>query len=124
MKDLIFKDECFQIIGKCMSVHRTLGQGFSEIVYKDALVIEFEKAKMPFSREKEFYINYKGIILPHQYFADFVVMDKIILEIKSVSEIRSDFYAQTINYLKVSGLKLGLIVNFGEATLQYRRVVL
>ena len=97
MKDLIFKDECFQIIGNCMTIHRILGRGFKEIVYKDALVIELEKAKIPFSREKEFSIKYKGVILPHSYFADFVVMDKIILEIKSVSEIRSDFYAQTAN---------------------------
>jgi len=107
-----------------MEVHNNLGKGFLEIVYKDALEYEFRKNNIPFEREKEYVVNYKDIILPHKFFADFVVLDKIILEVKGMSGIADGFIAQTLNYLKVSGLKLGLIVNFGELSLQYKRVVL
>ena len=68
-------------------------------------------------------VNYKDIILPHKFYADFVVMDKIILEVKSVKTIADEFVAQTINYLRVSDLQLGLLVNFGELKLNYRRLV-
>ena len=124
MTEIIYKDESFKIIGLCMEVHNNLGKGFLEIVYKDALEYEFRKNNIPFEREKEYIVNYKDIILPHKFYADFVVFDKIILEVKGMSGIAEEFIAQTINYLKVSGLKLGLIVNFGELSLQYKRVVL
>ncbi len=124
MTDLIYKEESYQIIGKCMEVHNNLGAGFLEIVYKDALEYEFKKIGIPFEREKMYEVNYKGIILPHKFYADFVVYDKIILEIKAVSGIADEFIAQAINYLKVSGNKLALIVNFGELKLNYKRVVL
>ena len=99
--DLIYKDESYQIIGICFEVHNNLGAGFLEIVYKDALEYEFRKAGIPFEREKKFEVNYKGIVLPHKFYADFVVFDKIILEVKSVSGIADEFVAQSINYLKV-----------------------
>ncbi len=124
MTDLIYKEESYDIIGKCMEVHNNLGAGFLEIVYKDALEYEFKKAAIPFEREKIYEVNYKGIILPHKFYADFVVYDKIILEIKAVSGIADEFVAQAINYLKVSGNKLALIVNFGELKLNYKRIVL
>ncbi len=124
MKDLIYKDESFQIIGKCMEVHNQLGAGFLEVVYKDALEWEFKKAGIPFEREKEYSVNYKGIILPHKFCADFVVFDKIILEIKGVSVISDEFVAQCLNYLKVSQNKLALLINFGELKLNYKRIVL
>ena len=107
-----------------MEVHNNLGPGFLEIVYKDALELEFRKAGIPYEREKRYEINYKGIILPHKFYADFVVFDKIILEIKGVSAIADEFIAQAINYLKVSDNKLALIVNFGELKLNYKRIVL
>ena len=124
MSKLIYKEESYEIIGKCMEVHKNLGSGFLEIVYKDALEYEFKNAEIPYEREKEYIVIYKGMILPHKFYADFVVFDKIILEVKGISGITDEHIAQTINYLKVSGNKLGLIVNFGELSLKYKRVVL
>ena len=124
MTDLIYKDESYQIIGVCFEVHNNLGAGFLEIVYKDALEYEFRKAGILFEREKRFEVNYKGVILPHKFYADFVIFDKIILEVKSVSGIADEFIAQSINYLKVSNSKLALLVNFGELKLNYKRLVL
>ncbi len=106
-----------------MEVHNNLGPGFLEIVYKDALEYEFKKANINFEREKEYTVNYKEIILPHKFFADFVIFDKIILEVKAVSQITDKFTAMAINYLKVSELKLTLIVNFGELKLNNKRIV-
>ncbi|MCD4818432.1 MAG: GxxExxY protein [Candidatus Cloacimonetes bacterium] len=100
-----------------------LGAGFLEIVYKDALEYEFRKAGIPFIREKEYTVNYKNILLPHKFYADFVIFDKIILEIKAVSKIADEFIAQALNYLKVSNNKLALLVNFGEIKLKYKRIV-
>ena len=124
MSDLLYKTESFAIIGKCFEVHNNLGAGFLEIVYKDALEYEFKKAEIPYDREKEYKVNYKGIILPHRFYADFVVFDKIILEVKGVSGIADEFIAQAINYLKVSGNKLALVVNFGDIKLNYKRIAL
>jgi len=124
MSEIIYKEESYKIIGKCMEVHNNLGAGFLEIVYKDALEYEFRKAKIPFEREKEYIVNYKGITLPHKFYADFIVFDKIILEVKAISGISDEFIAQAINYLKVSQNKLALIVNFGELKLNYKRIVL
>lgn len=124
MTDLVYKEESYKIIGKCMEVHNNLGAGFLEIVYKDALEYEFKKANIPYEREKQYTVNYKGIILPHHFYADFVVMDKIILEVKGATAISDEFVAQAINYLKVSQNKLALIVNFGELKLNYKRIVL
>ena len=124
MSELIYKEESYAIIGKCYDVHNNLGAGFLEIVYKDVLEYEFLKARIPFQREVEYEVNYNGIILPHKFYADFVVFDKIILEIKGVSGIADEHIAQTINYLKVSGNKLGLLVNFGELKLNYKRLIL
>ncbi len=107
-----------------MEVHNNLGAGFLEIVYKDALEFEFRRTGIPYEREKEYEVNYKNIILPHRFYADFVVYDKIILEVKGVSGIADEFVAQAINYLKVSQNKLALIVNFGELKLSYKRIVL
>src|SRR5688572_10493221 len=108
MAELILKDESYKIIGLCMEVHNQLGVGFKEIIYKDALEIEFRSNEIPFTREKQFKIEYKGIVLPRKYPADFIVYDKIILEVKATSFIVDSFVAQTINYLKASGLQLGI----------------
>ena len=106
-----------------MEVHNNLGRGFSEIVYKDALEYELKKQNIPFQREREYAVNYKGIILPHKFYADFVVWDKIILEVKNVSQLNNEHFEQTLNYLSVSNSKLGIIVNFRESELEYKRVV-
>lgn len=107
-----------------MEVHNNLGAGFLEIVYKDALELEFRKSGIGFEREKMYEVNYKGVVLPHRFYADFVVFDKIILEVKGISGISEEFIAQALNYLKVSGNQLALIVNFGELKLNSKRVVL
>jgi len=124
MNEIIKKDECYQIIGICMEVHNNLGSGLLEIVYKDALEYEFSIAGIDFEREKIYEVNYKGIILPHKFYADFVVYNNIILEIKGTNGISSESVAQAINYLKVSKNGLALIVNFGEISLKYKRVVI
>lgn len=123
MPEIIFKEESYQIVGLCMEVHRQLGMGFREVIYKDALEIEFRENNVPYLREKLYKIEYKGIVLPHKYKADFIVFDQIVLEVKSTSLLVDSFVAQTINYLKASGLKLGMIVNFGEKSLNFKRVV-
>ncbi len=124
MNNIIYKKESYDIIGICFDIHNHLGAGFLEIVYKDALEYEFKNHSIPFQREVEYSVNYKGTVLPHKFYADFVLYDKIILEIKCVSRLINEHSAQVINYLKVSNNRLGLLVNFGEAKLVYKRLVL
>ena len=124
MDDLYLKEETNKIIGICMEVHTILGKGHSEIIYGDALEYEFNKNKIPYNREMKFNITYKEIILPHHYFSDFVVFDKIILEIKAIQQLSSSEIKQTLNYLAASKNKLGLLVNFGEDSLKYKRIIL
>ena len=123
MSDIILKEESYQLVGICMEIHRELGMGFKEIVYKDALEYEFKLKKINFIREKEFKIQYKDIVLPHRYYADFIIHDCIILEVKASYMIVNNFVTQTINYLKASGLQLGIIANFGEKSFTSKRVV-
>lgn len=107
-----------------MEVHSALGHGFLEIVYKDALEIAFKQDGIAYAREKEYGLWFRDILLPHKYCADFVVLDKIILEVKCVTSLTDSHTAQTINYLKASRNKLALLVNFGRASLEHRRLVL
>lgn len=122
--DLFFKEECYKIIGACMKVHRELGSGFLEPVYHEALVVEFNKQGIPFESEKVFKIIYSGVELKSTYVADFVCYDKIVLEIKATSSLSDAHVSQLLNYLKASGMQIGLLVNFGEASLKYQRCVL
>ncbi|MGZ0016415.1 GxxExxY protein [Yeosuana sp. AK3] len=124
MSNIIYKDESDAIVGALFEVYNNLGSGFSEIVYKDALEYEFKNLKIPFEREKEFKINYKEIILPHKFYADFVVFDKIILEVKSIENLNDKHLAQCINYLKVSNYKLAILSNFHKEFLDHKRIVL
>jgi GxxExxY protein len=124
MGELIYKEEAFMIIGCCMEVHRELGKGHNEVIYKDALEIELNRQGISFKREQEYKLTYKGVGLRHNYFADFVVLDKIILEAKAIECLTDSHIKQTLNYLAASKLKLGLLVNFGEDSLSYKRVVL
>ncbi|MCO4294743.1 GxxExxY protein [Solitalea sp. MAHUQ-68] len=98
MTEILFKKESYDLIGTCMDIHRTLGHGFKEIVYKDALEYELNKKKIHFEREKEYSITYKDVVLKHKYYADFVVNNSIILEIKTASLIIDSFILQTVNY--------------------------
>ena len=120
---MLYETECFEIIGLCMKVHRKLGHGFLESVYKDALEIEFNLAGVPYIREHEFKIDYFGHFLKTKFYADFTVYESIILEAKAISGIPDELYARTINNLKVSNMNLGLIVNFGKPSLEYKRVI-
>jgi len=96
-----------------MEIHRELGKGHDEVIYKDALVVELTRAGIPFSREKNYEITYKGVILPHYYYADFVVWDKILFEAKAVEKLTESHIKQLLNYLAASKLRVGLLVNFG-----------
>lgn len=122
MNDFLFKEETYKIIGLCMEVHRTLGRGLSENLYKDALEIEFTENSVPYNRENEYEVKYKDKILPHKYYADFVVYENIILEVKACKNIVDDFVAQTLNYMAIANSKVGLIINFGVESLQYKRL--
>ncbi len=124
MSDVIYKAESFQIIGLCMEVHRHLGKGHDEAVYKDALEFECAQNQIACTREREYKIQYKTVILRHKYYADFVVFDKILLEAKAVERLTEAHVKQVLNYLAASKLKLGLLVNFGEDSFVYKRVVL
>ena len=106
-----------------MEVHKTLGCGFLEPVYQEALAIEFRRQGIPFEQEKELTITFKGIELEKKYNADFVCYGKIILETKAVKELCDNHRAQIINYLKATKFKLGLLVNFGEQSLKHERFV-
>ena len=117
------EEETFKIIGICMEVHRNLGPGLLEVVYKDALEIEFKANNFAFEREKEFSIEYKGIILPHKFYADFIVNEDIVLEVKAVKEFSGEHTAQVLNYMKLSESEIGLLVNFQNKSLQHKRLV-
>ena len=112
------------IIRTAIEIHKNLGPGFLEIVYKDAFVYEFKMNQIFFEREKEYVIHYKTITLPHKFYADFVVFGKVIVEIKAKEGgIAGEDLAQTLNYLKCSGCKVGLILNFGKTKLEIKRVI-
>ena len=120
----IFKEECSHIIGACYEVHNQLGHGFLEPVYHEALYWELIDLKIPFEKEKRLDVFYKERQLHKFYIADFVCYDQIILEIKAVEGLCDDHIAQVLNYLKASKMQLGLLINFGTARVQVKRVIL
>ena len=121
--DYPLQEETYKIIGVAMEIHRILGKGFSEIVYKDVFEYECKERGIYFEREKEYLVNYKGKILAHKFYADFVVFDKIIIEIKCKKNILEDHYAQVLNYLAISKLEVGLLLNFHEKSLEHKRII-
>lgn len=123
MADLIYKDEAYEIAGICMEVHNHLGAGLLEIIYKEAIEWELDSRFIQYEREKEYPVYYKETLLRKRFNVDFVVYDKIILEVKARETIINDDIAQVINYLKLSGCKLGIIVNFGRSKLEIKRLV-
>ena len=124
LADFPFQEESSHIIGIGIEIQKELGSGFFEIVYKDAFEYELRMGKIQYEREKEYVIHYKNTILRHRFYADFVIFDKIILELKAKSAIADEDYAQTINYLKCSDCQLGLILNFGKSKMDIKRVIL
>ena len=124
MSELLYKQEVFTLVGFCMEIHRELGKGHDEIIYKDAFVVELSRANIPFSREKKHEVTYKGVILPHFYNSDFIVWDKILFEAKAVEKLTEGHVKQVLNYLAASKLRVGLLVNFGADSLEWKRVIL
>jgi GxxExxY protein len=122
--EILYKDLSYKIIGICMDVHRNLGRGFTEVIYKDALEYELQNAGINYDRERKYKVHYKDIILPHFYYADFIIDNCIVLEAKAVSCFSNAHRKQTINCLAASGLRLGILINFGEDSLKYARVAL
>jgi GxxExxY protein len=121
--ELYKQDEYYKIIGLCMEVHRILGGGLLEAVYKEALEIEFKEHGIPYQREKEFIINYKNHELSKKFYADFVVFEEIILEVKATKMIVDNDVAQTLNYMSITKSSLGIIANFNVKSLQQKRLV-
>ena len=119
--NLIYRDEVYRIVGAAMNVSNILGSGFLEAVYQEALEIEFQDNGIPFESQKRIRISYKGRILEKDYIADFVCFDNIIVEIKAIKQITGIEQAQLINYLKATGLPLGLLMNFGTPKLEWGR---
>jgi GxxExxY protein len=124
VSELLYKEEVFQLVGLCMEIHRELGKGHDEVIYKDALVVELTRAGIPFLREKNYEIKYKGVVLPHYYYADFVVWDKILFEAKAVEKLTDSHIKQVLNYLAASQIRVGLLVNFGADMLEWKRLIL
>ncbi len=121
-KDLIFPQESYEIIGAAMNVHNALGRGFVEKVYQEALAIEFQEKGIPFQREVEIHAVYKGNALSATSIPDFICYDKIIVELKAVQELDDMHRAQALNYAKVAGMKMALLINFGESRLVAERL--
>ena len=113
-KDIFFRDECYKIYGCIYAVNKKLGAGFLEAVYQEALEIELKRENIPFISQRELEILYDGIPLTNKYVADIVCYDKIIIEIKAVSKTNNQHKAQLMNYLAVTGFRLGLLVNFNS----------
>ncbi|MDZ7742760.1 MAG: GxxExxY protein [Bacteroidota bacterium] len=123
MAEIVYKEESYRIIGVCMKVHKTLGEEFLEAVYQEALEKEFREQQIPFESQKKLSLFYDGQQLKKYYKADFLCFDKIIVEIKSVSFLNNDFRRTLFNYLKATQLKLGLLINFGNKSLEYKRIL-
>jgi len=115
--------QTYAIIGAAMEIHRQLGHGFLEAVYQEAAVIEFPVKQIPFEREVALPVKYKSILLPVHYRADFGCFSEIIVEFKALSRLSTVEEAQLLNYLNTTGLKRGLLINFGASSLQYKRLV-
>ena len=125
MPEILYKDESYAVMGACFEVYKEKGCGFLEPVYQECLEIELGLLTIPFEAQCTLNLAYKGRPLKHVYVPDFICYGKIILELKAVSELANEHRAQVFNYLKATGHRLGLLVNFGHfPQLQYERIVL
>ena len=124
MAELLFKEEVYAIIGAAMEVHRDKGCGFAEPVYQECMEFELADRGVPNSPQKEMTISYKGRLLKKTYIADFVAYGRIIVELKALDRLTSREESQVINYLKASGLEVGVLINFGATSLEWKRIVL
>ncbi|MEX0967232.1 MAG: GxxExxY protein [Bacteroidia bacterium] len=122
--DFQLKEECYKVIGCAMNVHNELGCGFLEPVYQEALGIELLESEIQYTKEQRLNISYKGRLLMKQYIADFVCFNQLIVEVKAMEGLLPVHSAQVLNYLKATGLKVALLLNFGTTKLQYKRIIL
>jgi len=123
-EDLVLKDEVYAIIGAAMGVHSELGAGFLEAAYQEAMEIEMTLRQIPFRPQCDLQILYKGHVLKKAYCADFICFDQVVVEIKSMRELTVREEAQLLNYLKATGLRVGLLINFGDpGRLDWKRLV-
>ena len=124
MVELVLKDEVFAVIGAAIEVHRELGHGFLEAVYQEAMEVELKSRGIPFEAQKPLQIHYKGKLLAKEYFADIVCYGQIIVELKAADRLSGKDRAQMLNYLKATGLRVGLLLNFGShSKLVWERLV-
>ena len=124
MKEILYPDESYAIVGACFNVYNDKGSGFLEPVYQECLEIELEHQAIPFKAQQELELHYRSRKLTNSYIPDFVCYDKIIVELKAVTVLTDQHRAQVMNYLKATGYKLGLLVNFGKhPDLEVERIV-
>jgi len=116
-------NKTYQIIGACMEVHKELGCGFLEPVYQEALELELNQRNIPFTNEVTLPVHYKGQLLKKHYIADFICYDDIIVELKAVSKLTTQHEAQVLNYLKATHCEIGILINFGQTSLEYKRLI-
>lgn len=125
MTELIYPEESFRILGAAFHVYKTLGCGFLEAVYQECLEIEFQNRLIPYQSQPELELFYETRKLKQRYRADFICFEKIIVEIKAVSSLCDEHFAQTLNYLNATGMKLGMVLNFGHyPKLEHKRIAL
>ena len=124
MTEILYKDESYRIMGACFEVYKEMGCGFLEPVYQECLSLEFEEQEIVFVAQTSLELNYKGRKLQQNYVPDFTCYGKIIVELKAVTELMNKHRAQVHNYLKSTGYRLGLLVNFGHSPqLEWERIV-
>ena len=125
MTDILYREESYAIMGACFDVYNDKGNGFLEPVYQDCMEIELDYKKIPFEAQPKLDLFYRKQKLKHYYVPDFICYGEIVLELKAVEKLTKEHYAQVFNYLKATGLKLGIIVNFGNyPDLEYKRIVI
>lgn len=121
---MLYAEETFRVRGAIFDVHTTMGPGFLEAVYQECLALEFSARGIPFAAQKLLALEYKGRALRQTYAADFVCFDKIVIELKVARVLAPEHRAQVINYLRATGIRVGLLVNFGEAEAKIERFAL
>ena len=121
---LLYEEISFKIIGAAIEVHKELGPGYLESVYEDSLCLELERAQIPFERQVDLDLKYKDVVFKRRFRADLIVDGKILVENKAISQLDRSHEAQLFNYLKTTGLRVGLLFNFGASKLQQIRRIL
>jgi len=120
---LLLANEVYDIVGTAMDVHNELGSGFLEGVYQEALELEFQKRNLSYQSQPVLNIHYKDMLLKKNYIADFICFDQIIVELKAIDHLSGREESQVLNYLKATGLKVGVVLNFGTQQLEWKRYV-